>query len=102
MTEPNSGHRTSAPFPLLLEKGWQHHLDRVLVVDCSEAQQVERAGRRDGSSTETIERIIASQLGREARLAAADDVLDNSGSQESLTSQVEALHQRYLQLAGNN
>lgn len=88
--------------PLLLEKGWQKELDRVLVIDCSEAQQVERAGRRDGSSTETIERIIASQIGREARLTAADDVLDNSGSLESLTSQVEALHQHYLQLAANN
>jgi dephospho-CoA kinase len=88
--------------PLLLEKGWQQQLDRVLVVDCSEAQQLHRASSRDGSATETIERIIASQIQRTARLAAADDIIDNSGSLDSLHRQVKALHQRYLQIAANN
>ncbi len=88
--------------PLLLEKGWQQQLDRVLVVDCSEAQQLRRASSRDGSATETIERIIASQIQRNARLAAADDIIDNSGSLDSLHRQVKALHQRYLQIAANN
>lgn len=88
--------------PLLLEKGWQQQLDRVVVVDCSESQQLERTQQRDGSSSETIRRIIKSQIGRTERLEAADDIIDNSGEPATLTPQVEALHQHYLQLASNN
>ena len=88
--------------PLLLEKGWQNELDRVLVVDCSEAQQLQRAQQRDGSSSDTIRRIIDSQIDRTRRLEAADDIIDNSGKSEAVAPQVEALHQRYLQLASNN
>ncbi len=88
--------------PLLLEKGWQHQLDRVLVVDCSETLQKERAGKRDGSSNHTIDRIIASQIQRDGRIAAADDIIDNSGSLDSLRNQVVRLHQRYLALGTNN
>ena len=88
--------------PLLLEKGWQKQLDRILVVDCSEAQQRARAQQRDGSSSETIRRIIGSQIGRTERLEAADDIIDNSGEPATLAPQVEALHQHYLQLASNN
>jgi dephospho-CoA kinase len=88
--------------PLLLEKQWQHQLDRVLVIDCNEALQRERASKRDGSSRQTIERIMASQIPRQARTAGADDLIDNSGSIERLRAQVKGLHHRYLTLAANN
>ena len=88
--------------PLLLEKQWQQQLDRVLVIDCSEAQQRERANKRDGSSRQTIERIIASQIQRKDRVSAADDIIDNSGALDSLRVQVERLHHRYLTLGANN
>ena len=42
---------------------------------------------------------MASQASREARLAAADDVIDNSRDLAYLRAQVEALHARYLQIA---
>ena len=88
--------------PLLLEKGWKQQLDRVVVVDCSEEQQRERAAQRDGSSAQIIDQIIASQISREKRIAAADDVIDNSRTLESLRSQIHTLHQRYLTMAANN
>lgn len=88
--------------PLLLEKGWQQQLDRVLVIDCSEELQRQRAARRDGSPAQTIDRIIASQIERDARLAAADDRIDNGGSLASLRAQVEALHHHYLALSSRN
>jgi dephospho-CoA kinase len=88
--------------PLLLEKGWQQQLDRVLVIDCSEELQRQRATRRDGSPAQTIEHIIACQITRSARLAAADDCIDNSGPLGSLRTQVETLHRRYLSLQRNN
>lgn len=85
--------------PLLLEKQWQHQLDRVLVVDCSVEQQMDRATNRDGGSRQLISRIIASQVDRQSRLNAADDVLDNSGNLESLQQQISTLHHHYLELA---
>ena len=43
---------------------------------------------------------MATQATRAARLAHADDVVDNGGDPGALPAQVEALHRRYLALAG--
>ena len=72
---------------------------RVLVVDCPEALQVARVRQRSGLAEEEIRRIIASQIQRESRLAAADDVIDNSGSIAAMQQQVRQLHEKYLALA---
>lgn len=86
--------------PLLLETGaYRDLIRRVLVVDCSEARQIERATRRSRLSDAEVRAIMATQLSREARRARADDVLDNDGSMEALRDQVEALHAGYLALA---
>jgi dephospho-CoA kinase len=64
--------------PLLVETGhWRERVDRVLVVDCSEATQVDRVTRRPGWSRPDAERVIAQQASRGARRAAADAVIDN-------------------------
>jgi len=94
----------SAPYailaiPLLLESGRPEEVERVLVVDCEEVQQVERTSRRDGVPAEQVRAILAAQAGRAARLAAADDVIDNSGPPTALPPQVAELHRRYLALA---
>ncbi len=87
--------------PLLVESGEpRKRVNRVLVVDCDEAVQVERVMRRSGLSEAEVRRIIAAQVPRAARLAAADDVIDNSGPREAIALQVQALHERYLALAG--
>lgn len=84
--------------PLLLEKGWQQEVDRILVVDCSEEQQLARTLLRDGGDSKTVHQIIASQISRSDRCAAADDIIHNEGSLSSLVHQVERLHQHYLAL----
>ena len=71
----------------------------MLVVDCPEAEQRRRLLHRDAESEQQAERMMAAQTGRAARLAAADDVIDNAGSLESTRAQVEELHQRFLRLA---
>ena len=64
--------------PLLVETShWRERVDRVLVVDCSEATQVDRVRRRPGWSRPDAERVIAHQASRSARRAAADAVIDN-------------------------
>jgi len=86
--------------PLLLESpDYRRRCARVLVVDCPRPLQVERVRRRSGLAEDEIQRIIASQASREARLAAADDVIDNSGSLGALHKQVRKLHERYGELA---
>ncbi|MDA8093585.1 MAG: dephospho-CoA kinase [Betaproteobacteria bacterium] len=83
--------------PLLFETGAYHHLvDRTLVVDCTEEQQVERLATRRGLSPGTIAAIRAHQWTRAQRLAAADDIIDNSGGTHTLAEQVEHLHADYL------
>lgn len=82
--------------PLLVENKLTVMCDRVLVVDCPEALQIARATLRDGSTTQTIKNIMAAQASRDDRLSAADDVIDNSGTLESLLPQVHALHAQYL------
>ncbi|MDA0225777.1 MAG: dephospho-CoA kinase, partial [Proteobacteria bacterium] len=86
--------------PLLVEA--PDHRDRyarIAVVDCPEAMQVSRVQRRSGLEESEIRRIVSSQVPRARRLAAADDVIDNGGSLESLQAQVRALHKRYVELA---
>ncbi len=86
--------------PLLLETGGLcEHVQRVLVVDCSEAQQVARAMSRSSLSEAEVRAIMAAQLSRAARLKQADDVLSNDSSLVHLQQQVEILHRKYLKLA---
>lgn len=86
--------------PLLVEAGnWRERCDRVLVVDCPVEQQRVRAMARSGLTADEADRIIAAQATRAQRLAAADDVIDNSGPAQTLPARVDALHRRYLTLA---
>ncbi len=86
--------------PLLVESpGYRERVGRVLVVDCPEALQVARVRQRSGLAEDEVRRIIASQIQRERRLAAADDVIDNSGSIAAMQQQVRQLHEKYLALA---
>jgi dephospho-CoA kinase len=85
--------------PLLVESGSNDRVDRILVVDVDEAAQLQRVMARDGCTEEQARAILASQASRSARLAAADDVLLNSGTVTDLRQGVDHLHERYLRLA---
>jgi len=86
--------------PLLIEGGRaRERVHRVLVVDADEATQIQRVQARDGSSADQARAILASQASREARLAASDDVLRNSGTVADLRQAVDRLHEKYLHLA---
>jgi dephospho-CoA kinase len=83
--------------PLLVESaGYRERVGRVLVVDCPEDLQVARVRQRSALGEDAVRRIIASQIQRESRLAAADDVIDNSGTIAAMQQQVRQLHEEYL------
>lgn len=102
------GECASSPYsilviPLLAEGGVDRsRYERVLVVDCTEDQQIERAMRRSGLSEKEVRNILAAQATREQRLSLADDVIDNRGPPETLERQVMRLDEKYLTLAGNS
>ena len=83
--------------PLLAESlHWRARVERILVVDCRVATQVERVLRRPGWSREAAERVVAQQASREARRAVADAVLFNEGiALPALEAQVRALWERW-------
>jgi dephospho-CoA kinase len=89
--------------PLLLEReGLRSIIDRILVVDCPEDEQVRRVVARSGLRADEVRAIMATQLDRSQRRAAADDILDNSGAISAIASQVRALDQQYRELAATH
>jgi dephospho-CoA kinase len=86
--------------PLLIESpDYRRRVNRVLVVDVPEEVQVARVRARSNLPEAEVRAIMRTQVTRAARLAAADDVIDNAGSRDALRNQVAALHQKYLQFA---
>ncbi len=85
--------------PLLLETQMQDFVDRILVIDCPVEVQLERVKNRDQLDVKTIQSIIASQIPREQRRQAADDIIINDTDTQALAEQVKKLHNLYLSLA---
>lgn len=85
--------------PLLVESRGYKFADRILVVDCSEEQQVERVMQRSGLTKDQVMAIMRTQSRRDERLAAADDVIVNDAGIAELHEKVAQLHEMYLTLA---
>jgi len=86
--------------PLIAETSSAGRYDRVLLIDCDEALQRARLAQRDGSTPSQVAAALGAQAARAARRALAADILENSGDVAVLKQQVQALHERYLALAG--
>lgn len=88
--------------PLLIESStYRQRVQRIAVVDCSEATQIRRVMARNGLSQNEVEQILQAQATRAERLAVADDVIENEGQLAALAPQVACLHDKYLALARN-
>ena len=87
---------TIIAIPLLAETGGRDRFDRVLVVDVAPELQISRLMSRDGDSATQAEAILAVQASRSARLAIADDLIENSGTLAELDAEVQRLHAKYL------
>ena len=98
--------QTSAPYcllmiPLLFENHLETLVDRVLVIDISEAEQIQRTTRRDQVSVDQVRKIIASQYPRIQRVLRAHDMISNSDAVtgEYLRPIVHRFHLEYLRYA---
>ena len=89
---------------LLIEAGYHHKLDRLVVVTCTREQQLERLtnpafGR--GMSHEQAENRIASQMPLEQKRKLAHDEIDASGSLDYTKRQVRGLVEQFRQAASS-
>ena len=82
--------------PLLFETQWTSLVDRVLVVDCPVEVQINRLLNRENMSLNTINNIINSQVSRNYRIEHADDLLNNTNTQDVLAEDVKKLHNLYV------
>lgn len=80
--------------PLLVETGQAGDFDLVVVVDVDPDVQRRRVTARDGLSQAQAQARIDAQASRERRLAAADLVIDNSGTPQALVRRVSGLWER--------
>lgn len=87
--------------PLLLENISRNkpvEFDRILIVDAEEDIQIKRTVKRDNSSVLQIKEIMKTQVSRQVRIDAADDIILNTDNLDSLYNQVNQLHKKYLEL----
>ena len=83
--------------PLLIESGtWRERVSRILAIDCPEQVQVARVMARNGLPEAQVRAIMATQVSRAQRRAAADDIIVNDAGIDALAPQIERLHQLYL------
>lgn len=88
---------------LLLEAGLRKRFNGIVVVTCKPQQRIERWAQRfhldpEAAKTEVTRRMMA-QAPDEAKIQAADYVVDNSGAVEETKKQVQKLYQALLSQA---
>lgn len=89
--------------PLLFETNdYGNLVQRTLVVDCDEQQQLSRTMTRSQLSEQKVRAIMATQVSREIRLQKADDIIINNQDIDYLKLQVSQLHRKYLMLSESN
>jgi len=83
--------------PLLYNSPMKNDVDRIIVVDCTVAIQLQRLLKRDSETISQAKHIISSQASRQDLLKIADDLIQNNQSKQETKSQVIKLHQKYLE-----
>ena len=82
--------------PLIFETNSKDFYDKIILIDCEENYQIERASQRDKKTKEDIVNIIKNQATREQRQSIADEIILNDSTLEDLKSQVIKVHQKLL------
>jgi len=85
---------------LLLEAGLRKRFDRIIVVTCKPQQRIDRWARKLGGDLESarseVTRRMMAQAPEEAKIQAADYVIDNSGTEDETRRQVQSIYETLL------
>jgi len=77
---------------ILIETGSYTRFDKLILVTCTEEQQVERAMRREGALESDVRARISRQMPLAEKRKFADFVIDTSGDKESTVRQARAVY----------
>lgn len=77
---------------ILIETGSFRRFDRLILVVCTEEQQIARAMARDGGTREEVEARLRRQMPLEEKRKYADFVVDTSGTKENTIQQVREVY----------
>jgi len=78
---------------ILIETGNYKRYNRMILVVCDEAQQVERAMRREGARLEDVRARLSRQMPVAEKRKFADFVIDTSGQKEDTLRQTRAVYE---------
>ena len=84
---------------VLLEANWQSDVDEVWVVTVEPEVAIARAATRDGVDEAAVQARIDAQLSNAERIALADVVIDNGGTEARLLTQLDAEWERLHRLS---
>jgi dephospho-CoA kinase len=84
---------------ILVETGSHKRFDKLIVVVCTEAQQIERAMHRDAITEEEARARLGRQMPLEEKRRFADYVIDTSGPKENTVEQTRAVYESLRSLA---
>ena len=87
--------------PLLIETNMNTAVDRILVIDITEKNQLVRLCKRDHLPPTLANNMIHQQANRSQRLAMADDVISNNTGIQKLESSIRLIHKTYLEIANS-
>jgi dephospho-CoA kinase len=83
--------------PLLFESNrYASIVHEVIVVDCDEELQIQRAMARSQLSATQVKAIMEAQVSRATRLNRADEIIKNNGSLAELTEKVTEIHEKLI------
>ena len=82
--------------PLIFETSSKDFYNKIIVVDCDQEHQINRASLRDNKSEKDVENIIKNQATRDQRLSIADEIILNNSTLDNLKTQVIKVHQKLL------
>jgi len=85
--------------PLLFETKLKYPIDRILLVDCLEQQQIERSMTRDNMTKNQSLDIIQNQTSRTEKLEKADDIIENNLDRDYCITQINQIHSKYLSIS---
>jgi dephospho-CoA kinase len=77
---------------ILIETGNYKNFDRLILVECDEEQQIERAIKRDHTDREDVQSRLRRQMPLAEKRKFAQYVIDTSGSKEETMRQVREVH----------
>jgi len=84
---------------ILIESGAYHEVDKIIVVGCERAQQIERAMHRPDATEARVLARLESQMSLEKKKEFADYIIDTSGAREETLRQTEMVYRDLKRLS---